>query len=512
MERRTWFRTVIKPLDPDKRKAVIDEVTPSASPGFDFFLLVVLSCSIATLGLITDSPAVIIGAMLVAPLMSPIIGIGLASITGNGTLLRNALTALLRGALLAVALATLMTVINNQLPFFSIQELPKEVLARTRPTPIDLVIALAGGVAAAYAMTQPNISAALPGVAIATALMPPLCTVGIGIALNRWDVAGGATLLFITNAVTIAFASVLVFFLRGFSTDFRIKNHHVPRSLVFAALLTALLLIPLSYFSLKFFKEASENRLINSVVETEVRNLGPAELIELSVNRNGDHLDMVVTIRTGSALQYEQVVGLQKAIVEGIHQPVSLKVSQVIAENLDPLIPPTATYTPTVTSTSTPGPSPTATKTPSPTATPSPTVTRTATATWTATASITPTPTATPTVTPTPAEGEVVRFSMPDSKIYQRPGGPVIGNLIAGQKITLLYGKEIFEGLIWIEIRDGEGRLGWIPEIFIQVLLPSSTPASTSTPTLHSSTPTLSASPPPSLTGFPTSTLSTQIP
>ncbi len=126
--------------------------------------------------------------------------------TRNTTLLRNAISALLRGALLAIALATLMTLFNNLLPFFGIQELPKEVLARTRPTPIDLVIALAGGVAAAYAMTQPNVSAALPGVAIATALMPHLCTVGIGIALSRWDVAGGATLLIITNTVTIAFA------------------------------------------------------------------------------------------------------------------------------------------------------------------------------------------------------------------------------------------------------------------------------------------------------------------
>ena len=498
MENPSWFRKIIKPLPPDKRKDVIDEVTPSASPGFDFFLLVVLSCSIATLGLITDSPAVIIGAMLVAPLMSPIIGIGLASITGNTTLLRNAISALLRGALLAIALATLMTLVNNHLPFFSIQELPKEVLARTRPTPIDLVIALAGGVAAAYAMTQPNISAALPGVVIATALMPPLCTVGIGIALNRWDVAGGATLLFITNTVTIAFASLLVFFLRGFSSNLQIKNHQIPRSLVLAALLTVLLLIPLSHFSLKFFKEAAENRLINSVVADEVRNLNGAELVELNVNRNGPGLDMVVTIRTGSALRYEQVVRLQKAIVDGIHQPVSLKVSQVIAENLDPLIPPTPTFTPTRTLTSTPGPSPTATNTPTPTMTASPTVTGTATSTWT------PLPSA------TPAEGEIVRFSLPDLKIYQRPGGPIIGNLLPGQKVTILYGKEMYNGLAWIEIQDADGRFGWAPEVFIQLFLPTSTPTSSPIPTLPTYTPTMFPSLPPSLT--PTRTTLTNTP
>jgi uncharacterized hydrophobic protein (TIGR00271 family) len=503
MEKPSWFRKLVKPLPPDKRKDIIDEITPAASPGFDFFLLVVLSCSIATLGLITNSPAVIIGAMLVAPLMSPIIGIGLASITGNATLLRNAFSALLRGALLAVALATLMTLINNQLPFFSIQELPQEVLARTRPTPIDLVIALAGGVAAAYALTQPNLSAALPGVAIATALMPPLCAIGIGIALNRWDVAGGATLLFITNTITIAFAAVLVFFLRGFSSSFRIKNHQIPRSLVLAALLTALLLVPLSYFSFKFFKEASENRLINTAVAQQVRNLGGAELVELNVNRNGPDLDMVVTIRTGSALHYEQVVALQKAIVDGIHQPVSLQVSQVIAENLSPLIPPTPTFTATQTLTFTPGPSPTATNTLTPTGTAPPTVTVTSTST------LTPLPSQTSTSTPTPSLAEIVRFSLPELKIYQKPDGPVIGNLLPGQKVTILYGKEIVNGLAWIEIQDAAGRIGWTPEIFIQLLLPTSTTTSSPTPTLPTSTSTSSPTKAPSLTlAPPTPTLS----
>jgi uncharacterized hydrophobic protein (TIGR00271 family) len=497
MEKPSWFRKLIKPLPPDKRKVIIDEITPSASPRFDFFLLVVLSCSIATLGLITNSPAVIIGAMLVAPLMSPLIGIGLASITGNAVLLRNAFSALLVGALLAVVLATFMTLVNNQLPFFSIQELPQEVLARTRPTPIDLVIALAGGVAAAYAMTQPNLSAALPGVAIATALMPPLCTIGIGIALNRWDVAGGATLLFITNAITIAFASVLVFFLRGFSSNLRIKNHQIPRSLVLAALLTALLLVPLSYFSFQFFKEASENRLINTVVAQEVRNLGGAELVELNVTRNGAGLDMVVTIRTGSSLRYEQVVALQKAIVDGVHQPVSLQVSQVIAENLNPLVPPTPTFTATQTLTSTPGPSPTATNTSTSTKTALPTVTATATS------SLTPLPSPTSTSTPTPAEGEIVRYALPEPKIYQQPGGPVIGNLLPGQKVTILYGKEIYNGLAWIEIQDADGRLGWAPEVFVQLLLPTATPTSSPTATLPTNTPTTFQTTAPSLTPVP---------
>ena len=139
------FRRMVKPISATQREKLISEIRPQASPGFDFFLLVVLSCSIVTLGLITDSPAVIIGAMLVAPLMSPIIGIGLASIIGDPWMLHSGLSALVRGALLAVALSALVTLVNTYLPIVSLHTLPNEVIARTRPTPIDLVIALAGG-------------------------------------------------------------------------------------------------------------------------------------------------------------------------------------------------------------------------------------------------------------------------------------------------------------------------------------------------------------------------------
>ncbi|HSQ38611.1 MAG TPA: DUF389 domain-containing protein, partial [Anaerolineales bacterium] len=333
----------IHPLTSEERNQVTAEITGSISSRFDFFLLVVLSCSIATMGLVTNSPAVIIGAMLVAPLMSPIIGLGLASITGNGRLAEMALSALLRGAGLAILLSAIMAFVNRRLPFVVLQELPAEVLARTHPSPIDLIIALAGGLAAAYALTRPNISAALPGVAIATALMPPLCTVGIGLAFERWDVAGGATLLFITNAITIAFAAALVFFLRGFVPRSRGQNNHVSRALWISAGLTLSLLVPLSMYSVKFFNEANENRHINDVVGTEVSKINGAELLELSVQHTTGGLSMIITIRTSAALRYEQVIELQKTIVDQLRQPVSLKVNQILAERLDPLVPPTLT-------------------------------------------------------------------------------------------------------------------------------------------------------------------------
>lgn len=444
------LQNLIHPLGQDEKMVVTQDIRQSSTSSFDFFLLVVLSCSIATLGLVTDSPAVIIGAMLVAPLMSPIIGIGMSSITGDSILARNSVEALLRGAGLAVFLSSLMTLINSKLPFVVLQDLPSEVLARTHPSPIDLGIALAGGLAAAYALTRPNVSAALPGVAIATALMPPLCTVGVGLALVRWDVAGGAILLFVTNAITIAFAAALVFFLRGFAPDTQLVNRRLPRSLIISALITLTLLVPLTYYSIKFFKQANENRLISEVVNLEVDKMD-AELIELDLSRTNEALDMIITISTSKTLHYEQVIALQKAIVDGLQRPISLKVNQIFVERLDPLVPPTVTKPPTFTPTNTPGPSPTWTPA-------LPTFTTTFTPTQTATASA------------TPGLGQVVSAGLPRLQLYQSPNGPAIGQIRSGQELTLLYGKNEKNGLIWIEVKDQEGRIGWIPEVFLIIV------------------------------------------
>lgn len=448
----------IHPLGTLEREQVVKDITQSSSSSFDFFLLVVLSCSIATMGLVTNSPAVIIGAMLVAPLMSPIIGLGLASITGNGKLAETAALALLRGAFLAVLLSTLMTIVNRNLPFVVLQELPSEVIARTHPSPLDLLVALAGGLAAAYAMTRPNISAALPGVAIATALMPPLCTVGIGLALENWEVAGGAFLLFITNAVTIAFAAALIFFLRGFAPNQGGRNNHASRALLISALLILALLVPLSFYSVKFFNEANENRRINEVVNAKIEELTGAEILELTVLHTQEGLGLVITAQTGVPLKYEQVVALQKAIATELQQQVTLRINQVFAERLDPLVPPTFTATPTPTLTFTPGPSPTATLTPSPV----------------------PTLTPSPTSTPTPANVQIVSTILPKMNLYQSPGGPVIGAIRVGQNLTQLYGREELNGIIWAQVVDDEGRVGWLPEVYLKQVTPTAT---TLTPT-----------------------------
>ena len=446
------FRRIVKPVTRERRAEVTIQLRDSSHPDFDFFLLVVLSSIIATSGLLTNSPAVIIGAMLVAPLMSPILGLGLASLTGDATFFRNAGIALVRGAAVSIAIATILTFFNRLLPFLSFQELPSEVLARIRPTPIDLTIALAGGMAAAFALAMPSISAALPGVAIATALMPPLCTVGVGIAMGRWDVAGGAFLLFITNAVTIAFAAMLVFSAVGFSVK-REEGRIVPRALVVTATFTAILLIPLTWLSVQFFRDASENRLVNEVVTEEVARFD-AELANLTITNLDDTLHIELTVRTSEPLSYEDVNRMQQDIAVRLQKPVSVVVNQIFASKLDPLIPPTLTITPTFTSTATP-------------------VTVTSTSTYTPTVTATNTPSATPvppTFTPTPSLARITDTNGRILDLVQTPGGPSIGRLRSGDYVTVLYGSRVLDGLVWIEVMDKDGRIGWIPQINISVV------------------------------------------
>jgi uncharacterized hydrophobic protein (TIGR00271 family) len=467
----TWLSQYIKTLSSNRREDIIENIRKASSPGFDYFFLVVLSSAIATLGLINDSAAVIIGAMLVAPLMSPILGVGLGSITADARLARDSVTALIRGAVLSVLLSALLTLSNIHLPFApALMEIPREILGRTQPTPNDLIIALAGGLAAAYSLSQPHLSAALPGVAIATALMPPLSTIGIGIALGRWDIAGGAALLFITNAITIAFAAILVFFLEGFKPLYRKTNGKLPKSLVITGLLTALLFIPLTILGARLVNQAQENRLINNIIETEISEIGNTELFEINITRAEHDLNIELTVRSNTSMTYPEVVRLQEALVSRLEKPVALIVNHVRADTLDPLLPPT--YTPT------------STLGPSPTFTPSPTVTTTLTPTPeeptpTATATQTNTPTQIP-PTPTPRTGFVVSTGVPAYyNLYQEPGGPIIARLTLNSPLLELYETMTYEGIIWIKVMDEDGRIGWFPEMYL--FFPTATPSPTPT-------------------------------
>lgn len=172
--------------------------------------LLSLSTLIAGLGLVTNSAAVVIGAMLVAPLMVPILGAGLALMQGNLPLMKQSMKAVCLGFMAAFFIGVLIGLFVP-IPDF----LTPELNARGNPSVLDIFIALASGVAAAYAMGRPDLSAALPGVAIAAALVPPIATSGIAFAEGVWGVAAQSSLLFLTNVITIILSASLTLYLTG---------------------------------------------------------------------------------------------------------------------------------------------------------------------------------------------------------------------------------------------------------------------------------------------------------
>lgn len=442
------------PLTLKRKEAVLQQLSRSASPDIDFFLLIILSCSIATFGLITDSTAVIIGAMLVAPLMSPILGISLASVAGEQQMYKRSLIALVEGVALAILLSTLISQLAYNSPFGVLQEIPSEVLSRTRPNPFDLGIALAGGAAAAYALAQPHLSEALPGVAISTALMPPLCTVGIGIALSDPTIIFGALLLFMTNFASISFAGILMFLGIGFRPlSSEISLGGLPRSVIISAVLVLIIAIPLTIITIGFVEEGQRIRTIHQVVEAELSILPDAQLIDLQISTPGDTVQLQITARTYRQPTHRQVLELQSNIAKNLDEPVALQFISVPYSKLDPLIPPTHTFTPT------PGPS----------ATPTITFTFTSNPTFTPTFTLTPTETPIPTATATPVIANIYRTNGKGIYLRDTPNGQISVIVPEGAIVSITSEREQINNTLWIKVVDLLGRSGWVPAQFLFV-------------------------------------------
>ena len=185
-------------------------IEANALPSKMYFVMNILSAIIASYGLVTNSAAVVIGSMLVAMMLGPITGVALAIIDHRMPLLRKSLITVFLGISLVVLVGFIVGWLHKDQP------LTVEILSRTQPTSMDLMIALAGGTAGAYAMVSPHLSVAVVGVAVATALVPPLAASGILFANGEMQMGLGALLLALTNIIAIQFTNALVLWLLGF--------------------------------------------------------------------------------------------------------------------------------------------------------------------------------------------------------------------------------------------------------------------------------------------------------
>ncbi len=206
-----------------------------------FAALMALSVTIATFGVITDSTAVVIGAMLIAPLMTPLMAVAAALVLGKPRLALWSGIIALAGIGGGIILSTVLSAWVTRSPDSVLQN--AEILSRTSPTLLDLLIALAAGAAGAFALSRPDVSDSLPGVAIAVALVPPLTVIGVTWQAGELSMAFGAFLLFLTNCVAIVLVASGTFILLGIAPLSRLQQEQRLIQMSFAALGTGTLIV-----------------------------------------------------------------------------------------------------------------------------------------------------------------------------------------------------------------------------------------------------------------------------
>ena len=306
---------------------VMKEVVSDGELCGRYVFMVVMSCAIAILGLLLSSPAVVIGAMLISPLMGPIMLMGFSLCALDYSAMRRALISIAAGVAAALAISILIVL------FSPLREATPEILARTRPNLFDLLVAIFSGLAGGYSVIHRK-GATIVGVAIATALMPPIAVVGFGIATWNMVIAGGAFFLFMTNLLAIALSVTGLAWLHGFASVHSEKAVRWQTALVIAVFVG--LSLPLG-FALRNI--AYEARVQNVVRDEALRPFpdGQAEVSSLTVSFPHDQpIQILQTVMT-----HERVPTAEAQLTEHyskvLKAPVKVRLLQVLVDQAKPI-------------------------------------------------------------------------------------------------------------------------------------------------------------------------------
>ena len=250
-------------------------------------LILIFSIFIASIGLNMNSTAVVIGAMLISPLMGPILAIGFGFATLNFTVVKS--------GILRLSLQITIAVLASALYFYisPVQTATSELLARTEPNIFDVFIAIFGGLAGIIGQTRKTLDNVIPGVAIATALMPPLCTAGYGLASGNWTYFFGASYLFFINAFFIFFAAFIV--LKGvYSLPFHEQaEERIRRNQLIFLVIGLIMAIPSIYAGYDMTIKYTESNHLEQFIKNDINQDGRRQVIDYSLDRKNKLVDIV---------------------------------------------------------------------------------------------------------------------------------------------------------------------------------------------------------------------------
>lgn len=293
----------------DEFKDLFSLLRKNSQTSSTYLVLMALSTMIATFGLFGDSAPVVIGAMILAPLMGPIISLVMGALRQDSLLIKNSLITIFWGIIIGLFFSILISLITP------LEVLNDQIIARIRPNLLDLGIAVASGIAGAYAYSKEEINKTLAGVAISVALVPALAVAGIGIGWMDWGVFGGAMLLLGTNLAGIVMAASLTFLLLGFS-PFRLTK----RGLLISLGILIVIALPLG---LSFNKMVEENIIIQDLSGQEIPHglLREVKVIQMQP------LKLSVTILSEEALTEQDFKEIRAEIEEKIGRDIALELT-----------------------------------------------------------------------------------------------------------------------------------------------------------------------------------------
>ncbi|MCT7970605.1 TIGR00341 family protein [Laspinema olomoucense] len=313
------------------------QVWRSSVPSQSFYILLGLSAIIATLGLLANSAATIIGAMIIAPLMGPILGIAYGMVMGNRRLLKRSALTLLSGVFLTIFTSF---IICNLIGLRGVQG---EIMARSQPTLLDLGVALAAGTAGAFAKSRRHIADALPGVAIAVALVPPLSVIGIGISFASPEIWIGSSLLFLTNLIGIILSGGLVFIAQEYGSLKRAKE-----GFILSLFALTMLGVPLGFSLNRLVLRDNVRRSITVLISQETLTFSKTDVRRIQVDPQGEALIVNLEVAApANTISENQVRLVRDFLEERLEKPISLNVqvipltqftapSEAIDPNLEP--------------------------------------------------------------------------------------------------------------------------------------------------------------------------------
>ena len=321
--------------DKENEQEIVSQITKGVNfKGANLWVLI-FAIFIASLGLNVNSTAVIIGAMLISPLMGPIVGMGLAIGINDSILLKKSIHNYL--------IATLISVLTATIYFFlsPLDEAQSELLARTSPTLYDVMIALFGGAAGILALSTKGKGNVLPGVAIATALMPPLCTAGYGLAMGNIYYFLGAFYLFFINTVFIALSTYLGVHMMGFSKKTYIDKNKNKSMQRYIAIIVVMTMVPACFMTFNIIRESITKSHINKFVKDILDTKG-TRIISYETNKDSMTLKVVAVGKEISSAELKNAEKMMDKynishyhlqIIQGISPDSLLMYSKKIAAN-----------------------------------------------------------------------------------------------------------------------------------------------------------------------------------